>query len=155
MEDVMTSAEFGSTGSDVGARQSGHTIPVRVLVIDDDQWIRDLICMTLEEEGYAADKAANGEAALRHLDTLERNGRRHPDVILLDMRMPVMDGWTFAREYLSRPGPHARIVVITAATDAAHYAAEVGADGALAKPFNIEELLAVVGAFARAGSLAA
>ena len=129
--------------------------PTRVLVVDDDQWIRDLLCLTLEDEGYATDKAANGQAALRHLDLLEKSGRPHPDVILLDMRMPVMDGWEFAREYLSRPGPHARIVVISAATDAAHYAAEIGADGALAKPFTIEELLATVGAFARTVRLAA
>ena len=60
------------------------------------------------------------------------------------MRMPVLDGWAFVRRYRALPPPHAPIVVMTAATDAGQWAAEVGADGVLAKPFEIERLLDVL-----------
>jgi CheY-like chemotaxis protein len=67
-----------------------------------------------------------------------------PDVILLDMKMPVMDGWELARVYRQSPGRHAPIVVMTAARDAAQRAAEVAADGHLAKPFDLDDLFRVV-----------
>ncbi len=66
------------------------------------------------------------------------------DLILLDMRMPVMDGWELAREYRARPGPCAPVIVVTAARDAAERAAEIDADGYLSKPFSLEELLDIV-----------
>jgi DNA-binding response OmpR family regulator len=123
---------------------------MHVLVIDDDEWIRELVGMTLTEEGYGAYTAPDGAAALALLEELARDGRRAPDLILLDMRMPAMDGWAFAKAYRDRRLSPAPIVVITAATDAAQCAADIGADGALAKPFLIEELLAVVHAFTHA-----
>jgi CheY-like chemotaxis protein len=67
-----------------------------------------------------------------------------PDVILLDMRMPVMDGWQFASAYRELPGPRARVVAMTAARDAARSGAEIGADGNLAKPFELDDLLNLV-----------
>ena len=57
------------------------------------------------------------------------------------MRMPGVDGWRFAEAYRARPGPYAPILVLTAARDAAEYAAEIGADAYLAKPFELAELL--------------
>ena len=60
------------------------------------------------------------------------------------MRMPVMDGWAFTRAYRLTPPPHAPIVVLTAARDAAEYAGDVDADAFLAKPFNLRELLGLV-----------
>ncbi len=68
-----------------------------------------------------------------------------PDLVLLDMRMPIMDGWEFARRYRRGPEPHAPIVVLTAARDAAERAAEIDANGYLGKPFGVEELLTLVG----------
>jgi CheY-like chemotaxis protein len=59
--------------------------------------------------------------------------------------MPILDGWGFARVYRQQPGPHAPIVVLTAARDAAARAAEIQADGYLGKPFNLGELLDLVG----------
>ena len=59
--------------------------------------------------------------------------------------MPVLDGWEFARRYRAGPGPHAPIVVLTAARDAQAQAGEIGADGYLGKPFNVNELLRLVG----------
>jgi CheY-like chemotaxis protein len=58
--------------------------------------------------------------------------------------MPVMDGWEFARRYRARPEPHAPIVVLTAARDAADRAAEIQADGHLGKPFDVDDLLTLV-----------
>jgi CheY-like chemotaxis protein len=84
----------------------------RILVVDDDTSIRSFVEMALDSVGYAVSTAGNGAQALEVTDQV------HPDLILLDMRMPVMDGWTFARTYRQQAGPHAPIVVITAATDA-------------------------------------
>jgi CheY-like chemotaxis protein len=110
----------------------------RILVVDDDTSIRSFVEMALDGEGYAVSTATNGKQAL------EVTGQVRPDLILLDMRMPVMDGWSFARTYRQQAGPHAPIVVITAATDAGERAAEIDADGYLGKPFDLDDLLGLV-----------
>lgn len=115
------------------------TAAVRVLVVDDDAAIRDLVEIVLAGGGYEVRTAEDGAAALE----LVREVR--PDLILLDMRMPVMDGWTFARRYRQQPDSSAPIIVLTAARDAAARSEEIVADGYLAKPFNVTELLALVG----------
>ncbi len=66
-----------------------------ILVVEDDKDLRDSLCEALELEGYAAVSAENGQAALRHLAT-----GAQPCMILLDLMMPVMDGWTFRQELL-------------------------------------------------------
>jgi CheY-like chemotaxis protein len=78
------------------------------------------------------------------MEALEEAERWQPDLILLDMKMPNMDGWTFAKEYRRRPEPRAEIVVLTAARDASAWAAEIDADGVLAKPFELDALYEVV-----------
>lgn len=108
-----------------------------VLVVDDDEAIRQYIEWALSDEGYDVLAASDGAVAL---DVLMRQS---PDLILLDMRMPVMDGWAFASAYHALPPPHAPIVVITAARTEQNPAAEIGAAGSLAKPFDVEELLSV------------
>ncbi len=116
----------------------------RVLVVDDDDSIRDFVSTALGYEGYDVVAASDGATALAALDR-----SLAPSVILLDMRMPVMDGWEFSRAYRERPGAHAPIVVLTAARDAAEYATEIGAEGFLAKPFDLDELLRTVARHAR------
>ena len=111
----------------------------RVLVVDDDASIREFLDLALQDEGYEVVHAVHGAAALELVE------QRQPDVILLDMRMPVMDGWAFARAYRQKPGPHAPIIVLTAARDAAESAAQIQADDFLAKPFDLGELLERVG----------
>ena len=113
-----------------------------ILVVDDDQAIRELIEQVLLDEGYAVVTAEHGAAALQVVASTT------PAVIILDMRMPVMDGRTFAREYRAAHRPAAPIVVCTAAQDARERAAQVQAEGTLAKPFRIDELLDAVGRFA-------
>jgi two-component system, chemotaxis family, chemotaxis protein CheY len=116
---------------------------MHIVVVEDDHSIREIVTAVLEEEGHEVLQAPDGAIALAVLD------RRSPDVILLDMRMPVMDGWTFARAYRQRPGHHAPIVLMTAAHDAAQWAQEIEADAVLPKPFALEELVTVVEQFAR------
>jgi CheY-like chemotaxis protein len=105
-----------------------------ILVVDDDADLRFLIAEVLADEGYTVVTAQHGAAAL---DCLAREA---PRAIVLDMRMPVMDGWAFARAYRALPGPHAPLIVCTAARDAAERGAEVEAAATLAKPFVLTEL---------------
>ncbi len=119
------------------------TAAISVLVVEDDEALREVVTTALSDEGYDVHAAPNGQAALDIVD------RAAPGVILLDMRMPVMDGWVFARVYRQRPGPHAPIIVCTAAQDAAHWAGEIDADAYLPKPFRLGELLDLVERYAR------
>jgi len=115
----------------------------RVLVVDDDDFIRACVVDILNDEGYDVLEAPHGAAALSVVDETV------PDLILLDMRMPILDGWAFCREYRERPGPHAPIVVMTAAQDAAQRAAQVNSASYIAKPFQLDELVACVEHFTR------
>ena len=110
----------------------------RVLVVDDDESIRQIVRLCLGDEGYEVFEAANG------LDALALLPDCRPDLILLDLRMPVMDGWEFARRYRLGPGPHVPIVAFIAALNAEMEAADLDAASVLAKPFDLEELLAIV-----------
>ena len=108
-----------------------------VLVVDDDPLIRTSISEILDLEGYPVATAANGAEAL---ESVERN---RPSLVLLDMRMPVLDGWGFAGA-LDERGIELPILVMTAAQSAETWAREVGADGYLAKPFELVDLLDAV-----------
>jgi CheY-like chemotaxis protein len=112
----------------------------RVLVIDDDAEISNVVREILEDEGYEVALAAEGGAALKLLS----EKTHQPDLILLDMRMPGVNGWDFATAYRQRPGPHAPLVTMTAAHDAQAWAREIDAAGVLGKPFELVELLDIV-----------
>jgi len=109
-----------------------------VLVVDDDQAIRTAVSWALSDAGYWVTTAEHGRAALVQVADAP------PALVLLDMRMPVMDGWTFARHYRALVTDHAPIVVMTAAYDARDRAAQIEANGHLAKPFDSTELLNTV-----------
>ncbi len=115
---------------------SSKGIPT-VLVVEDDRSLRDLVVDALRFAGFTVDSAANGA------DAIESVERRLPSLILLDMRMPVMDGWTFSRE-LRRRGFGSSIVVMTAAQSASTWADEAQAAAFLEKPFELGELIATV-----------
>jgi two-component system chemotaxis response regulator CheY len=108
-----------------------------VLVVDDDAMIRDVVRDALEFDGYRVITAEHGVAGLAVLDDVE------PCVVLLDMRMPVLDGWGFSRAYRER-AVGAPLVVMTAAEHAERWRAEIGGDGCLPKPFDLDALLALV-----------
>jgi len=110
----------------------------RILVVDDDDNIRQIVQLCLSDEGYRVRDAPNGEAALEML------GNFDPELILLDLRMPVMNGWEFARRYRTRPGPHAPIVAFVAALNAKEECAGLETVAILSKPFDLDDLLAAV-----------
>jgi CheY-like chemotaxis protein len=117
-----------------------------VLVVDDDPDILEAICDILEAEGYRVARARHGEEALARVET------QRPDVILLDLMMPVMDGVAFAQALRLRPAQRDVPIVVISADGNPQRAAAVGATGYLAKPFDIEALLAQVAVITRAGS---
>lgn len=104
-------------------------------MVDDDPSIVAIVSDILISEGHEVVSAENGAVALAKV-----NGEA---LVLLDMRMPVLDGWGFAREFRAA-GKRSPIVVMTAAENARRWAEEIGADGYLAKPFEIDALIAAV-----------
>lgn len=108
-----------------------------ILVVDDDPAILETVSEVLEFEGYPVATATNG---CEGLDAVERV---QPRLVLLDMRMPVLDGWGFAR-VLKERGIKLPILVMTAAQDARGWAQEIGAAGFIAKPFDLTDLLSAV-----------
>ncbi len=109
-----------------------------ILVVDDDDIILSSVEFLLMDEGYDVVVAKNGQEAL------ELSEQHRPRLILLDMKMPVMDGWEFVAAYRQTPGPHAPILVMTAAHNSASRAAEIGADCYIAKPFDVDLLVELV-----------
>jgi CheY-like chemotaxis protein len=110
-----------------------------ILVVDDDHAIREFIRLGLEDVGYEVVVATDGAEAL------EAIRQRQPRLILLDMRMPGMNGWEFAEQYRGALSPQAPIVMMTAGRDAQAKASEIGAAGWLGKPFDLDQLVTTVG----------
>ena len=108
-----------------------------ILVVDDDAAIRAAISEILEMEGYPVITADDGAAALRQIE------QRPPALMLLDMRMPGLNGWDVASA-LQQRGVVVPTLVMTAAQDARRWAEQIGADGYLAKPFDLDDLLATI-----------
>jgi two-component system, chemotaxis family, chemotaxis protein CheY len=113
-----------------------------ILVVDDDPTILATVADALDLEGYPVVTAANGAEALAALESEASRA----SLVLLDMRMPVLDGWGFMRAIRER-GLSLSVVVMTAAADARRWAREIGAHGVLAKPFELDELIAAVQRF--------
>ena len=110
----------------------------RVLVVDDDAYIRDVVAQLLDGEGYSVEEAANGAEALR---IVTAPGRR-PDLILLDLMMPVMDGWEFARRlHEEHPTIGIPIIVLSAARLPSERLHVPGSRAVLPKPFDLDDLL--------------
>jgi two-component system, chemotaxis family, chemotaxis protein CheY len=115
--------------------------PRTILLVEDEDLLRTIVADALGEEGYTVHQAAHGRAAL---DLLKRLDPGSIHLILLDMRMPIMDGWDFAAAYRAAAGAHAPIVCMTAAQDAGAWGDQVGAVATLAKPFELVDLLDTV-----------
>ena len=123
------------------------TEPEHILVVEDDKDLRESLCEALELEGYTAVGVENGRAALAHLATGAR-----PCVILLDLMMPIMDGWTFRQEMVKDMSLAAiPVIVMTAATPAR--ARAVAAEMILYKPLHMGKVVGVVQAHCPAGAV--
>ena len=110
-----------------------------VLIVEDDVDLREMMAQLLTLEGYNAATAANGSEALEYL----RHSGDRPQVILLDLMMPVMDGWEFRQRQKADPELAALPVIVLSALDQSR---SDGVDAAayLKKPLDFDRLLALV-----------
>ena len=112
-----------------------------ILIVDDDFGIRDALTQIFEEEGYQVASAANGLEAISHL----RDGLPRPKVILLDLMMPIMNGWEFRDEQRQDPQlADIPVVVISADRHLSDHASTLNANAYLPKPINFTMLLDTV-----------
>lgn len=109
----------------------------RVLVVDDETQVRETVCEALSLEGYEVTQATDGAHALELIPTVR------PDVIVLDLWMPVMDGWAFRRAQRASH-PEIPVVVLSALNMRDPKLEELSADALVAKPFNLDDLYAAV-----------
>jgi CheY-like chemotaxis protein len=115
-------------------------VPFTILLVEDDLDLRDALVESLREEGYAVDCASDGAQALAYL----RDGGR-PGLILLDLMMPRMGGAEFRR--VQRVDPklrHLPVVLLSADARMEERARELDVQGAIRKPIDLDELLAVI-----------
>ena len=111
-----------------------------ILLIEDNLDMRDSIAMLLEYQGYEVVAASNGQEGLERLRTMER-----PCLILLDLMMPVMDGWTFRAELLRTPELAAiPVIILSGAEDAEDAAERLRCVDHLSKPFPADRLYRTV-----------
>lgn len=111
----------------------------RILVVDDEPSLLRLLQVTLENEGYEVFLAGDGETALRRVTTEE------PDLVLLDVMMPMQDGWQVLEEMVEAPR-RSKVICLTAKDSRRDQVKgwRTGADDYVTKPFRVEELLALI-----------
>ncbi len=109
-----------------------------VLVVDDDPDILQTLALCLSTEGYRVLTASNGQEAL---GLLEQN---KPHALLLDLMMPVMDGWQFVAELDARGWRRSPLLILSADRAVQGHASKLRADAYLAKPFDLDDLLGKV-----------
>jgi CheY-like chemotaxis protein len=109
-----------------------------VLVVDDDPGIRQIVSWALEDEGYAVQTATNGR------DALEAVRRQSPDAIVLDLNMPVMDGWSFIHAHQADPTCRDVPIILMSAGQSIAHATGLGAAAFVTKPLDVEVLVGTV-----------
>jgi CheY-like chemotaxis protein len=110
-----------------------------VLVVEDDPSIREVITDVLEDKGFRVLPAANGSDALRQLDSVR------PDVVVLDLLMPVMHGWAFMESYLEKTGGSPIPIVVVSVNPALPRSYNrLGVTSVVSKPFNVDRLAQAV-----------
>jgi DNA-binding response OmpR family regulator len=117
----------------------------RILVVDDEAGIRELVGTYLRNDGFEVDEAVDGE------DAIERFQRSEPDLVVLDLRLPGIDGFDVLREIRRRSSVY--VIMLTARSDETDklVGLELGADDYVTKPFSPRELVARVRAVLRRG----
>ena len=114
-----------------------------ILVVEDDEDAREAMVALLQMKGYRAVSAGNGREALDYLEEAPA-----PDLIILDLWMPVMDGWQFRSEQIKNPRlAHIPVIVVTALSDRA----DVDANEVIIKPVDVDRLLSTVDHYCRRG----
>ena len=113
--------------------------PGRVLVVEDDAGLRDTLAEILVDEGHDVRVAPDGAAALETLDGW------NPEIIVLDLMMPRMDGFAFRARQRDASGDHPpKLLLVSAARDVEVAAEELEADGWLVKPFGLKDVVSSV-----------
>ena len=110
-------------------------------MVEDDQEISAVVRDALTDDGYDAVIAPDGQYALDLLRA-ERDGA--PRVILLDVKTPRLDGWSFLQQYRALPVPQAKVILVTASVSIEEDSLPPGADALVRKPFDLEALLELV-----------
>jgi len=119
----------------------------RILIVEDDKDLRDLLRIVLTEEGFAVDTCPNGKVALDRLEVWKRENAL-PAMVILDLNMPVVDGWKVAAHIEEDPALRDIPVIVTSATkDQGEAAKALHADAYLVKPFTTDEILGIVELF--------
>ena len=114
-----------------------------VLLVEDDVDLRQNVAEFLTGEGFRIQSVGNGQEALRYLSTGAK-----PCVILLDLTMPVMDGWQFREAQLKHPDyANYPVILLSGDQNLPQNAADLSANGYLAKPFDLTMLVATVRKF--------
>jgi twitching motility two-component system response regulator PilH len=111
-----------------------------VALVEDDVDLAEMLCELLEAAHYTVVRLPHGGAALAYL----RACATLPDVIMLDLNMPIMNGWTFRQSQRRDPRLQQIPVIVCSATPEAHHISAVGADAVLQKPFDLDDVLTVV-----------
>ena len=109
----------------------------RVLVVDDNDGVRRVVCEMLRFEGFTVESASSGQEAIQAAE------RSNPDAIVLDMMMPDMPGLETLRA-LRNNGTRAKVIAVSGLPDYLSLAQSAGADGVLMKPLDPDELLASI-----------
>src|SRR5262245_60472537 len=111
-----------------------------ILIVEDDADIREAMALVLQDDGYTVARSANGSEALAYL-----HASPPPSLILLDLMMPVMDGWQFRQEQRRDPAlAPIPVVVVSADSHVRQKAEGIGAVDHLQKPVELERLLEMV-----------
>lgn len=119
----------------------------RILIVEDDKDLRDLLRIVLTEEGFAVDTCPNGKVALDRLEVWKKENAL-PAMVILDLNMPVVDGWKVAAHIEEDPALRDIPVIVTSATrDQGEAAKALHADAYLVKPFTTDEILGIVELF--------
>jgi DNA-binding response OmpR family regulator len=116
-------------------------MPIRVLVVEDDDVIRQLITVNLELEGFDVVTAEDGQEALDRIADIS------PDVVTLDVMMPRLDGWETATRLRENPDTaHIKVLLLSARAQDADikHGERIGVDAYLTKPFDPDELVRII-----------
>ncbi len=115
-----------------------------ILIVDDELSLRDMLTSVLQLEGYSVELATNGQEAI---DILQRSPATRR-IVLLDLVMPILDGWGVVRWLVEHPEVKANVkVILMSANERLRQASDLEHDAELEKPFGVDNLLLVLGRF--------